>query len=107
MSEIFYIKRGDTSPAIRYLLQPASIDLTGASVKFQTRNAKTKALVLDAVAEVYAATGAPAVQYAWIAGDTDTAGTYDAEFRVTYADGSIETFPNNGFIRVQIGEDIR
>lgn len=38
--------------------------------------------------------------------DTDTAGRFEAEFEVTYADGAVETFPNDGFIVVQIGPDI-
>ena len=31
---------------------------------------------------------------------------FEAEFRVTFADGSIETFPNAGFIPVRINEDV-
>jgi len=46
------------------------------------------------------------VRYNWIAADTDTIGSYQAEFEVTYADASIETFPNDGYIRVEIIDDI-
>jgi hypothetical protein len=52
------------------------------------------------------ATGTPTVEYSWQAGDTATAGLFEAEFRVTYAGGRIETFPNDGFIAVRISEDI-
>jgi hypothetical protein len=31
---------------------------------------------------------------------------YSAEFEVTYSDGSIETFPNSDYIRVEIIDDI-
>jgi hypothetical protein len=46
------------------------------------------------------------VRYDWSADDTDTIGSYQAEFEVTYADASIETFPNDGYIRVEIIDDI-
>jgi len=32
---------------------------------------------------------------------------YEAEFRVTYMDGTIETFPNLGFIEVFIIGDVQ
>jgi hypothetical protein len=63
-------------------------------------------MVVDAPAEVLTATGTPFVKYAWQAGDTDVADLFEAEFRVTYADGAVETFPNAGFIPVRIGEDV-
>ncbi len=106
MTETFFIKRGDTSPAIRYVLEPATTILSGATVRFQMRE-RGGALVIDASALVTAATGTPAVQYNWLAADTGTAGQFEAEFRVVYADGSIETFPNSGYITVRIAEDVR
>ena len=101
----FTIKRGDTSPAIRYALEPATVVLTGATVRFQMR-ARNGAVLMDVAALVVTATGTPTVEYSWQAGDTATAGLYEAEFRVTYADGKIETFPNDGFILVRVNEDV-
>ncbi len=46
------------------------------------------------------------VQYIWDAADTATVGSYQAEFEVTFAGGAVETFPNNGYIRVEITDDI-
>ena len=103
--DTFYIKRGDTSPAIRYALDPATVVLTGATVRFQMR-ARNGAVLMDVAALVVTATGTPTVEYSWQAGDTATAGLYEAEFRVTYADGKIETFPNDGFIPVRVNEDV-
>jgi hypothetical protein len=101
----FYIKRGDTSPAIRFALLPTTVNLTGATVRFQMRK-RNGATIIDATAFVVTAIGSPTVEYRWQTGNTSTEGVYEAEFRVTYSDGKIETFPNKGFIEVQINEDV-
>jgi len=46
------------------------------------------------------------VRYAWQTGDTDTPGTFQGEFEVTYSTGEIETFPNDGFLAIEIIDDI-
>jgi hypothetical protein len=106
MNETFFIKRGDTSPAVRYALEPLDTNLTGATVRFQMRT-RGGAQVLDAPAQVITATLTPTVQYAWQPSDTATAGQFEAEFRILYADASIETFPNSGFISIRVAEDVR
>lgn len=107
MSASFYLKRGDTSPALAYALTPISIDLTGATVVFNMKNARSGAVVVDrGAAVVVTATGTPTVRYDWQPADTGAAGQYQAEFEITYADGSIETFPNTAFIPVMISSDI-
>jgi len=102
----FTIKRGDTSPAIRYVLEPATVDLTGATVRFQMR-VRNGPMVLDAAAAIVTATGTPTVQYVWQALDTAAAGLFEAEFRVLYGNGAVETFPNQSFIVIRISEDVR
>lgn len=106
MSDPFYIKEGDTSPALLYTLSP-TVDLTGATVVFNMRLRSDGSVKVNRAAAVIVspATGG-VVRYDWDADDTDTAGIYQAEFEVTYADSTVETFPNNGFIPVQIGGDI-
>lgn len=103
----FYIKQNDTQPRMLATLKDGDenlIDLTGASVRFHMRTVGGS-VVTDSAAVVVTA-GSGLVRYDWQAADTDTVGSYQAEFEVTYADGTIETFPNNGYIRVQIGDDI-
>lgn len=100
----FIIKRGDTSPALRFALLPESVVLTDATVRFQMQRAGG-GTVVDAAAAIVS-TEPPVVEYAWSAGDTAEAGRFEAEFRVEYADGTIETFPNAGFIPVLIGKDV-
>jgi hypothetical protein len=46
------------------------------------------------------------VRYDWDAADTNAIGSFQAEFEVTYADTTVETFPNDGYIRVEIISDI-
>lgn len=101
------LKRGDTSPALRYALLPASVILTGATVVFNMRPEDgVTPKVLRAAAVVETATGTPTVRYNWAAVDTDTAGRFQGEFEVTYVDGAVETFPSEGYITIEITEDI-
>ena len=101
-----YLKRGDTSPSLSYALLPASVVLTGATVRFNMR-AKGGATVINrAAAVVVTATGEPTVRYDWQAGDSAATGSFEGEFEVTYAGGAVETFPNSGFIAIEIAGDI-
>ena len=104
----FYVKQNDTSPAMLATLQDADgnvINLTAASVRFHMRPIGSKQVTVDAPAVIVTPLDG-LVRYNWIADDTDTIGSYQAEFEVTYADASIETFPNDGYIRVEIIDDI-
>lgn len=105
----FYIKEGDTSPAIEYALTPTDIVLTAASVVLNMKDRRGNVKVsrqAGTITDDGAASDTPKVQYDWASADTDTAGTYYAEFEVTYADATVETFPNDGFITVVIKKDI-
>lgn len=42
----------------------------------------------------------------WAPGETDIAGVYRAEFEVVYQDGRRETFPGDGYISIQILDDL-
>lgn len=104
----FFIKQNDTAPSIRATLENGNgdpINLTGATVRFHMRVLGANNTKVDAAATVISAS-AGIVQYNWIAADTNTIGTYTAEFEVTYADNTVETFPNNTYIRVEITDDI-
>lgn len=106
MAEIFHLKRGDTSPALRYRLDPA-VNLAGASVVFNMRQRDGGAKIIDRVTA--SITGDPSdgvVGYLWSAADTENPGRFEAEFEVTYADGAVETFPNDSFIAINIAGDI-
>jgi hypothetical protein len=100
----FVLKQNDTSPSISAILKDSAgavIDLSSASVVFHMKAIGASTLKIDAgVTVTDPANGA--IQYDWVSGDTDTPGTYYAEFQVTYTDGSVESFPNTENLVVTI-----
>ena len=104
----FYIKQNDTSPAMLATLKDGDgtvVELSGATVRFHMRPIGSASTAVDEAASIYDY-DAGQVSYAWSASDTATAGLYEAEFEVTNTDGTIETFPNNGYITVEVTDDI-
>lgn len=102
---MFTLKQNDTRPALLATLMTAegtAVNLTGASLRFLM---KSDSLKVDAPATVLDAE-AGTIQYVWVAADTDTAGTFRAEVEVTYADLSIETFPNDSYWTINITPDL-
>ncbi len=103
----FSIKRNDTSPSLLTTLTDAAgtaVDLTGATVRFHMNDLAGTNVVDAAVTVVTAASGI--VRYDWDAADTAAAGLHRAEFEVTYSDSTVETFPNDGFLMVNVLEDL-
>ena len=103
-----YIKQNDTSPYLVATLQDGdgqSIDLTSSSVVFKMRPVGISTPKVDRAA-VIQSENSGIVRFEWQSSDTDTMGSYEAEFEVTHSDNTIETFPNASFIRVTITDDI-
>ncbi len=103
----FIIKQNDTSPSLEATLSDANlvpVDITAATVMLHMK-AVGGDVVLDEQMTITDADGG-VVQYDWQTGDTDTVGTYYVEFEVTYADGSIETFPNNSSLPLVITREL-
>lgn len=104
----FNIKRGDTSPSILANLisgDGGAANLTGATVRFHMRAQGAQTAIVAAPAIIVSGTSGQ-VRYDWQPADTATAGRFEAEWQVTYADGTIETFPNNGVEQIRITPDI-
>lgn len=104
----FFIKQNDTSPALQVTLKDANgsaIDLSASTVRFHMREIGATTAKVDASATVADADNG-IVYYSWSAADTDTMGSFEAEFEVTFAGGEVESFPNNRFIQVEITDDI-
>jgi len=116
----FPISQNDTSPAIETQLEYwdatnnewKAKDISGFNeVKFFMRvpgSGTTKVSETESGGNVTVTDAANGkVKYAWSPEDTDTAGTFEAEWEVEYSDGTVETWPNgNRFIAVKIGPDI-
>lgn len=70
------------------------VNITGASVAFHVAPlAGGSALTLGSTATITNAT-AGAVSYTWQDGDIDTPGWYAAHWKVHYAGGALQSFPN-------------
>jgi hypothetical protein len=106
----FFIKQGDTSPAILVELTPADTDLTGATeIVFNMRQRNLATTKISRAPAVLVSPSGPAqLRYDWSEanGDTDTDGDFEAEFEVTRSDGSVETFPNDSYIDIIIRKEI-
>jgi hypothetical protein len=100
----FFLRQGDTLPRIKATLKDATgatINLGGgALVRFRMRAQRGGALKVDQPATITDA-AAGQVEYAWQAADTDTAGDYLAEWRVTFGSDR-QTHPNSTFVEVSI-----
>lgn len=100
---MFKIKQNDTSPKIRATLKDSSnnaVNLIGASVRFHMKHENGREAVDSLATKINDENGI--VEYAWQAGDTQIEGLHFAEFEVTYEDESVETFPNDNFIKIKI-----
>lgn len=92
----FVIKQYDTSPSLKTTLVDSDglpINLTGASADFIMKDFNN-GIVLNTPMDIVTPLGG-VIQYDWAVGDTDVPGTYYIEFKVTYNNGAVETFPNN------------
>lgn len=107
MASEFYIKRNDTLPPIEERLSDATgpISLTGHTVKFIMRKGAIIKVEAAAVPDPDQVNRKGYVKYNWsgVTGDTDTAGTYEAEWEVTFSGGAGKaTFPNDKADNTQV-----
>ncbi len=110
----FFIKQGDTWPAIESTLTDEAgaavvLSETDDEVKFLYRRYRTDA-VIEREAEVVDGQ-AGKVRYQWVAEDTEEAGTMQAEWRVVFGFNSTAanpvTFPNDGYVLVRVMQSLR
>jgi len=109
----FTIKRGDTSPNIVFELKNSNEtnrNISGYNnIRFYMRDATTAEVIIseDISGNVIVEDSQRGyVEYDWSEGDTKKSGLYHSEVEVEFSNGSIETFPNNGFVEIEILEDI-
>lgn len=106
------IKRGDTWPPVDASLsdQNGPINLTTATEVRMLLKTKSGSTSYSRVCEI---TGPLAgwVRYAWTSGDASTgptsvANTFNAEWEIEWADGTITTVPNEGYKEIVITPDL-
>lgn len=105
----FYIKQNDSSPSLRVSIKDGdgdAINLTGASVRFHLVAVGETTPVIDAPANIVVPEIAGIVQYDWESSQTSVVGSYKGEFEVTFPGGSVETFPNSGYISVVVTKEL-
>jgi hypothetical protein len=103
----FHVRKGDRLPAIEAQLfrDDGVVNLTGVtSVELRWRPVAGGTVVVKSATVTDAAAGK--VKYEWGVGDTDTAGVYAALWRVTFADGRKASYPNQGFFRFAVTDDL-
>lgn len=112
MDKRYRVKRGDTPGIVRGTLSDhdGPVDISTASeVRLLIRKRNAPALKVSAVV-TNEDDGTPAARgrwsYTWAPADLDTAGTYDVEVQVTWADGDRITFPTHGHNELVIEGDL-
>lgn len=112
----FTIKRGDTRPAMDVPIDRGGVPVALASTS-QSPLTPSRILMLarpnanhagagitGTMSVASAAGGVP--RYTWLGGDTATSAMYDFEVEVVWSDGGIETFPEGGYLSLDITEDL-
>ena len=105
----FYIKQNDTRPELDVFLRDDKdrpINITGATVKFNMRASSDNSVKIDNGSVTTGSSTAGRGKYSFTTSYTDTAGNFDGEFEVTFVGGHVETFPNDGYIKVIITDDV-
>lgn len=104
----FSIKTFDRLPSIQATLSSAGqpIDLTNATtVTFIMRPAGGGTPKVNAAATVVTPT-AGVVRYDWTALDTNTAGSYQAEWQITWNTGKKQTVPTLSYHTIDVLADL-
>ncbi len=103
----FTLKAFDRLPSIQATLATGgqAVNLTGATVDFIMRPAAGGAVKVNAAA-VIVTPASGVVRYDWTALDTNTPGSYQAEWEVHWADGRTQTFPTTSYHTVDVLADL-
>ena len=98
-------KTGDTAPTQRLQLvgRDGPANLVGATVVMQTDE---RPAVPFAVTVVDAPTGIVTAPRGNLDADPRRVKTWMVEFQVTFSDGKIQTFPEDGYLRARVWSDL-
>jgi hypothetical protein len=100
------MKTGDLAESVSY--DCTGLTDTVASVTFSMRKPGATEAKVDSAAATFTATSGTAgrATYDWEAADVDEKGTFYGEFELTYDDGRVTTYPNEGYITIVFEEDL-
>lgn len=102
------IKRGDTVPALMIRLADGAgdpVNLTGATVRvIGWRDGEV--VINDAEPSKSTTEAGTIVTHEWTAEETAVLGRIYAEVEVTYDDASVQTFPADGFLTIEVVPDL-
>lgn len=108
MSVDLTIRQGDTTPAFIWTVTDQNgnpVDLTAATATLRVRQLSSGSPIVNAAMTVTNA-AAGVVEYAWAATDTQLIGMYMAEIQVVFSDSSTYTYPNEGFLSIEIQQNL-
>lgn len=112
MPRSFHTKRNDTTPISGTLkdANDSEVDIESATLRFHMFKTDGTQVVDAAANNDQTGDGSDGSTGQWsydfAAADTDESGAFNAEVEVTFADGTITTYPNRGYIRVTISDDL-
>lgn len=107
----YTIRQGDHGEQINDTLEDstgAAVNIAGATIKITVAAVDGSAIILNQATANNDQNGDGSdgskgkVHYTWQAADTATAGLYLASWTVIYSGGEVQTFPNGGFLLVEI-----
>lgn len=101
----FAIKRNDRLPVVRATLLRDDGSVADLTTATEVRFKIGAPLNINGSCDIITR-AAGIVEYPWGATDTAAAGNHRAEFEVLWSSGKKETFPNDGYLVVQIYEDL-
>lgn len=109
----FYIGQGDTASPLIDVLRDADgnpVNIQGANVAAKIVPLRGGAAIVDrAASNEQVGDGSDGsrgkVELEWNAGETDDGGSFLGQWIVTYAGGDVQTFPNTGFLLIEITGD--
>ena len=107
MATPFYIKQNDSKYMNATLKDTTGtvVDLTGATVVFNAEDLNGNAVIVRQSVDIVSAADGT-VKYLFKASETATVKDLRGEFEVTFADGTIESFPNPENIPIVITGDL-
>ncbi len=104
-----FVKQGDTVRKFRRRLLDGNgvpANVTGATVVFSMRVKPSGTVKVNAQAATVVDGGGGLVEYGQVAADVDAANIFESEWKVTYSDGSIQRFPNDGYYDTIVTDNI-